>query len=205
MVFAVAAYAQTPMAADTGYQVTYMSNLGIGTSVVNVTNTGASGAGLGQGTTAAVTGSLCANFYVFAPDEEIVACCACPVTPNGLVSLDAQKDLISNPLLNHTAPTSIVIKMVASAPLNPTCAGSAAGIGASAVAPLGLAAWGTKLHANIAPVAGYAVTETPFTPSTLSAGERSRLAYTCGIVANQGSGSGVCASCRQGGLGAASK
>jgi hypothetical protein len=207
MVFAVAAYAQTPMAADTGYQVTYMSNLGIGTSVVNVTNTGANGAGPGQGTTAAVTGSLCANFYVFAPDEEIVSCCSCPVTPNGLVSLDAQKDLISNPLLNHTAPTSIVIKMVASIPTNPTCAGSAAGIlvGAATVPPEGLAAWATKLHANTAPVAGYAVTETPFTPSMLSAGERSRLSYTCGIVANQGSGSGVCASCRQGGLGAASK
>ena len=201
MVFTVAAFAQAPVEVDVPYQITYASNLGIGDSVINITNTGASGAGFGSGTSAAVTGALCANIYVFTPDEQIVACCSCPVTPDGLVSLSAQRDLISNTLTQKVAPTSIVIKMVGTIPVGGSCNNSAAAI-ATATPAEGLVAWGTKLHANSSPSGGFAVTETAFTPATLSAGEQARLAYTCGIVVNQGSGNGVCASCRLGGLGA---
>ena len=204
MVFTVAAFAQTQIAADVPYHVTYASNLGIGDSVVNITNTGAFNAGFGSGTSAGVIGAICANVYVFTPDEQIVACCSCPVTPDGLVSLSAQKDLISNTLTQKVAPTSIVIKLVGTVPVGGTCNNSAAAIGTATLAP-GLVAWGTKLHANSSPTGGFGVTETAFTPATLSAGELSRLAYTCGIVINQGSGNGVCASCRLGGLGAAAK
>jgi hypothetical protein len=94
----VVAYAQ-PVTEDGPYKVTYASNLTIGDSVINITNDGAFGAGLGSGTTASVTGSICANVYVYSPDEEVVSCCSCPVTPNGLVSLSAKTDLISNPSL----------------------------------------------------------------------------------------------------------
>jgi hypothetical protein len=201
MASAVAAFAQNPITADSPYQISYASNLTIGNSVVNITNTGANGAGFGFGTSASVTGAFCANVYVFTPDEEIVSCCSCPVTPNGLVSLSAQADLISNPLTRVT-PTSVVIKLVATAPVGGTCNNSAAAIGTAALVN-GMAAWGTKLHANTSSTGGFAVTETAFTPATLSAGEQARLAYTCGIVLNQGSGFGVCSSCRLGGLGAA--
>jgi hypothetical protein len=200
MASAIVAYAQNPIAADSPYQVKYASNLNIGDSVVNITNTGARGAGLGSGTSATVTGAICANVYVFDPLEEIVSCCSCPVTPNGLVSLSAKSDLINNPLFPNT-PTSIVIKILATAPVGGTCNGSA--LLASLPTPVaGLAIWGTTLHAKAsAEAATYAVTETAFTPSSLSAGEYARLAYTCGVVANQGSGFGVCNSCRLGGLG----
>jgi hypothetical protein len=200
---AVSAYAQNPITADSPYQVRYASNLTHGDSVINITNTGARGAGLASGTSASITGSICANVYVFDPSEEVVSCCSCPVTPNGLVSLSAQGDLISNPLTRGT-PTSVVIKLLATVPVGGSCTNSALLAGTPTLAP-GMAAWGTTLHANTSAAAGtYAVTETAFTPSTLSAGELARLAYTCGIVANQGSGFGVCASCRLGGL-AASK
>jgi hypothetical protein len=46
------------------------------------------------------------------------------------------------------------------------------------------------------------MTETAFTPAILSTTEQARLAYGCGVVANVGSGFGVCNSCRLGGLGA---
>jgi hypothetical protein len=197
----VAAFAQNPITADSPYQVKYASNLNIGDSVVNVTNTGAHGAGLGSGTSASVTGAICVNVYVFDPTEEIVSCCSCPVTPNGLVSLSAKNDLINNPLFPRT-PTSIVIKLVATAPVGGSCTNSALLAGTPTLVP-GLAAWGTTLHTNTSAAAGtYAVTETAFTPATLSDGEQARLAYTCGLVANQGSGFGVCNSCRLGGLGA---
>jgi hypothetical protein len=200
MIFTVVAFAQNPITADSPYQVKYASNLSIGDSVVNITNTGANGAGIGSGTSASVTGAFCANVYVYSPDEEVVSCCSCPVTPNGLVSLSAKSDLISNPLTRGT-PTSIVIKILATVPVGGSCNNSALLAGTPVLAP-GLAAWGTTIHANTSASAGtYGVTETAFTPSTLSAGEFARLAYGCGVVANVGSGFGVCNSCRLGGLG----
>lgn len=198
---AVAAYAQPMATADTPYQVRYASNLTVGDSVVNLTNTGARGAGLGFGTSASVTGAICVNVYVYDPSEEIVSCCSCPVTPNGLVSLSAKNDLINNPLTRGN-PTSIVIKLLATVPVGGSCNNSALLAGTPTPAP-GMAAWGTTLHANSSAAAGtYAVTETAFTPAQLSAGELARLAYGCGVVANVGSGFGVCNSCRLGGLGA---
>ena len=198
---AVAAYAQNPITADSPYQVKYASNLTIGDSVINITNTGARGAGLGFGTSASVTGAICVNVYVYDPSEEVVSCCSCPVTPNGLVSLSAKNDLINNPLTRGN-PTSIVIKLLATVPVGGTCNNSALLAGTPAFAT-GMAAWGTTLHANSSAAAGtYGVTETAFTPSTLSAGEFARLAYGCGVVANVGSGFGICNSCRVGGLGA---
>jgi hypothetical protein len=57
----VVTYAQDPISADSPYHVRYASNLTTGDSAINITNTGAFGAGLGSGTTASVTGSICAN------------------------------------------------------------------------------------------------------------------------------------------------
>jgi hypothetical protein len=198
---AVAAYAQNPISADSPYQVKYAANLTVGDSVINITNTGARGAGLAFGTSASVTGAICVNVYVYDPSEEVVSCCSCPVTPNGLVSLSAKNDLIINPLTRGN-PTSIVIKLLATVPVGGSCNNSALLSGTPVLAQ-GMAAWGTTLHANGSAAAGtYAVTETAFTPATLSAGESARLQYGCGVVANVGSGFGVCNSCRLGGLGA---
>src|SRR5688500_7249763 len=95
---AVVAFAQNPITADSPFQVRYASNLNVADSVVNITNTGARGAGLAAGTSASTTGALCVNVYAFSPDEQMISCCSCPVTPNGLVSLSARNDLISNTL-----------------------------------------------------------------------------------------------------------
>jgi len=202
---AVVAFAQNPITADSPYQIRYASNLTVGDSVVNISNTGArGGVTLQSGTTASIGGSICANVYVFSPDEEIVSCCSCPVTPNGLVSLSAQRDLIINPLTRGT-PTSVVIKLVSTVPVGGSCTNSAAGIATETLAP-GLVAWGTTLHANSSAAAGtFAVTETAFTPASLSASELARLANTCSFILAQGSGFGVCNSCRLGGLGASAQ
>jgi hypothetical protein len=180
--------------------VKYVTDLLIGDSVINVTNTGANGAGLGFGTSAAVTGAICANVYVYDAAEEIIACCSCPVTPNGLVSLSAQRDLIINPLTRQI-PNSIVIKILATAPVGGSCTNSALLAGTPNVVS-GLVAWGTTLHLN-QPLTrlSLAVTETGFANATLSAAEQARLSYGCNVVANVGSGFGICNSCRLGGLG----
>src|SRR5579862_8036252 len=95
----VVALAQPSVGLDNGFQVRYASNLTIGDSVINVTNTGRNGAllnGPGFGTTG--LGSICVNAYAFSSDEQLIACCSCPLTPNGLISLSAVNDLISNTL-----------------------------------------------------------------------------------------------------------
>ena len=75
-IFALAAamgvYGQVSL--DNAFQVRYASNLNIGDSVVNITNTGARGGVTGQsGTSASTGGAICANVYTFSPDEQMVS------------------------------------------------------------------------------------------------------------------------------------
>lgn len=199
------AAAQPNVTLDTPYQVNYASNLNVGDSFVNITNSGARGAGLQAGTSASTTGAICVNVYAFSPDEQMISCCSCPVTPNGLVSLSAREDLISN-TLTPAVPTSIVIKLLASEPVGGSCSGSAAAPGP--LAP-GMVAWAATIHAApgvldtaLVPIARYTGTETAFVPATLSAGEFARLTGLCTFINANGSGFGICRSCRLGGLGA---
>jgi hypothetical protein len=162
------------------FQVNYAANLNVGDSVINITNAGSSITdGVGG------DGNLCVHVYTFSPDEQEISCCSCLVTPNALVSLSAQNDLISN-VLTPSTPTSIVVKLVATG-------------GGGNLAP-GMRAWGTTLHA--APSAGFATTETPFSNSALSVAEFNRITALCGFIQANGSGFGICRGCRLGGLGA---
>lgn len=201
MTTTVAVYAQNPITADSPFQVRYASNLNAGDSVINITNTGARGAANPSGTTADRVGSICVNVYAFSADEQLVSCCSCPVTPNGLVSLSVRNDLISN-TLTPAVPTSVVVKLVSTVPVGGTCNNSARTVAGTGGATLsnGLAAWGTTLHPG--PTGTQSVTETAFTPATLSMGEANRLGSLCGFIGDNGSGFGVCRSCRLGGLGA---
>ena len=171
MISSVVALAQNPITADSPYQIRYASNLANGDAVVNISNTGSrGGVTLQAGTRANIGGAICANVYVFDAAEEIVSCCSCPVTPNGLVSLSAKRDLISNPV-TPAIPTSIVIKLVATVPVGGSCSNSAGAI-ATATPANGMVAWGTSLHANTSAAAGtYEVTETAFTPAGLDDSE----------------------------------
>ncbi|MBY0507181.1 MAG: hypothetical protein K2X03_24920 [Bryobacteraceae bacterium] len=200
---------------EMSYQVRYLSNLNVGESSVNITNTGARGAQLAAGTNTSTTGSICVNAYVFSPDEQMVSCCSCPVTPNGLVSLSATS-LVGNSL-TPAVPTSVIVKLVSTIPLPGAtgCTGSA-----SAIRPLtpipqpgqlatGMLAWATTYH-NAGPGQPFAATSTPFAPATLSVlptggddvSELGRLATLCTYINANGSGFGICRACRLGGLGA---
>ncbi len=163
------------------FSLDYMPNLAQGDSVVNLTNTGASGA------------NLCANVFVFSPDEQLVSCCACPITPNALASLSARADLISN-TLTPAVPGAIVVKLIASQGAGTCNPGS---ITPATLAP-GLEGWGSKLHNT---PSGFQVSETPFVPGSLSLAEFNRVVALCGFLQGNGSGYGICKSCRSGALG----
>ena len=211
----VVAFAQPNVTVDSPFQVRYVANLNLGDSVINITNSGARGAGLAAGTSAHTTGAICVNVYAFSPDEQMISCCSCPVTPNGLVSLSARRDLVNN-TLTPSVPTSIVVKLVASVPLGGTsCSGSAANWGVPVPPALtaltsGMLAWGTTVHTGATPGSAAVITETPFLPATLSGGgillgdigEARRLQDLCTFINANGSGFGICSSCRLGGLGA---
>ena len=81
-VLAVLALSATAVfAADDGPVLTgIVGNLAAGDSTVNVSNDGASG------------GSICVNVYAFSPDEQLVSCCACPLTVHATVSLSAMQE-----------------------------------------------------------------------------------------------------------------
>lgn len=195
----VAAFAQPPAMLDSPFQVRYVSNLNLGDSLINITNTGANGAGLASGTSAATTGAICVNVYAFSPDEQMISCCSCPVTPNGLVSLSARRDLVNN-TLTPAVPTAIVVKLYASRPVGNSCSSSAASPGNLVN---GFLAWGTTVHAGALTGSAPVVTETPFVPAFLSdPGELTRLTQLCTFINANGSGFGICSTCRLGGLGA---
>ena len=137
----------------------------------------------------------------------MISCCSCPVTPNGLVSLSARRDLVNN-TLTPAVPTAIVVKLYATVPVGGSCSSSAANPGA---ASSGMLAWGTTVHAGAAAGSAAVITETPFLPATLSGagtdpfvgiGELSRLTSLCTFINANGSGFGICSTCRLGGLGA---
>jgi len=106
---------------DTSFQIRYAANLTSGDSVINITNTGANGASLNGPGFGGAAGNICVNVYAFSPDEQLVSCCSCLITPNGLVSLSVNNDLVSN-TLTGVRPNSIVVKLIN------TTAGAAASI-----------------------------------------------------------------------------
>jgi len=201
----VAAFGQVQ---DSPFQIRYASNLAVGESVINFTNSGASSTQAFQANLAQ-NGEICANVYAYSPDEQLVSCCSCNVTPNALNSLSVKADLGTN-TLTPIIPSSLVIKVVA------TVGGTACTASSAALAGTppntfanGLLAWGTTIH--LLPVSGgtvagtYGVTETAFSNATLSGAELFRMTQLCTFIRANGSGFGICKSCKVGGLGASSK
>jgi hypothetical protein len=161
---------------------------------------------VGTPPTSGPPGNICANVYAFSPDEQMVSCCSCPVTPDGLVSLSVKRDLVNN-TLTPAVPSAVTIKLLATVPVAGSCNNSAAAVTMATLAN-GMIAWGTTIHAT--PATGvYGVSETPFSAATLSTGgaganigELARLGSLCNFIIANGSGFGQCNSCRLGGLGA---
>jgi hypothetical protein len=119
--------------------------------------------------------NLSADIYVIQNDPELVECCCCTITPDGLLTLSINENLTANPLTG-IKPSSGVIKIVSAK----TC-------DATAPTPTaGLRAWGTHV---LTPTE---ITETNFVDSGLSANELSNLAAQCKAVQLVGSGKGVC-------------
>jgi hypothetical protein len=177
---------------------------------VDITNAGELGADP-FGPLSGTTGRICANVYVFTPDEEESECCSCLVTPNALVHLTAA-DLTGNSGNGVSATSGVVVKLLATIPgPNTTVAGTntqalfnqsscnaALPFTTANLAP-GMRAWTVTAHTvGTATVGG----KSPFQPALLSPGEITKLTFLCGFLNGNQSGAGICKSCTLGGLGA---
>jgi hypothetical protein len=113
------------------------------------------------------TGNLCVNVYAFDPQEAMISCCSCLVSPDGLNSLSARNDIINN-TLTPAVPSSIVIKLVASLPPSTgLCnAGSSAAVSEGSLAP-GIRAGATTLEPG--PQSTHVVVSHAFQAAGLSA------------------------------------
>jgi hypothetical protein len=205
LVLSMVALAQTSATLDGQFQVRYFANLTLGESYIDIVNTGANGASLVGPGVGGNTGNICANVYAFDIGEELISCCSCLITPNQVVSLRVNADVLAKPTHVFTG-SSLTVKLLASLAGAGGTAGNcnqstflAQNTGAPNSANLivnGMAAWATTLH-NMTlvgpPVAVTTVlTETAFTPSTLSNAELASLTNRCQNIVGNGSTFGVC-------------
>ena len=190
---AILVSAGVALAQPDAYQVHYFSNAGQDGTAVNITNNGAN-----VGNVSDPTGTICANVYVFDSRNpaELVACCACPIVAHGLAHLSGKGDLIGN-TLTPELPTSITVAIYATLDTG-TCDASAPGLNHVS----GLREWGTTLHALPTIPVTYAMTETEFSDGPLSASDLNNISATCGFIQSDGSGFGICGSCKPGAIGA---
>jgi hypothetical protein len=124
--------------------------------------------------------TLWAAIYVFDDSQELQACGACLVTPDGLLSEDVKTQLTNNPVTGRV-PSRGVIKVVSSS------TPSATDIGVTA----GLRGWATHIQ-RATPTSGvYATTEAALADSNLIDPEYSLLQNLCYYAGLLGSGQGT--------------
>jgi len=120
------------------------------------------------------------SFYVFDDSQELQECCACGVSPDGLLSESVNGELLANPLTGKVN-TRGVIKVISSS--------SSGAPVANTPAP---GSHGTATHVQHALGANYQITETPLADSNLTSSEQTMLQNLCSYAITLGSGSGVC-------------
>jgi hypothetical protein len=131
---------------------------------------------------AASNANLCADIFVFNANEEISECCSCLETPDDLLTLDVNTNLLSNPA-NGVPAASGLIKIVAAAPTKGSCPIPSR---ITLVPNAEIQSWATHLQNN------GTLTETASQAAFLSSAEESRLAKLCGAISAVDSGTGIC-------------
>ena len=169
------------------YWVSYFSNRNNPTGAdqfMYVVNSGYIGTPLSSN-----EGTLCANIYVFDAVQEMIECCACPITANALLALSVNNSLTANPLTS-VAPASGVIKLVSTLPSGTSCDPTKKGT----LSP-DFQAWASHLQQ---PTSGkFVTTEADFLPAPLATGDTSVeegfLPQACVVAQYLGTGKAVCA------------
>ena len=175
---------------QTTYQLNYYSNRNNPLKLdqtTRVINPGTQGTPLTpKGPGGVGEGTICADVYVFDANQEMVECCACVITANGMREFSLLNHLTDNPLTGFPAPDSGVIVIVGDD-----------GLQCDATAPRPvpeLMAW--QSHVQQPALGEFTMTEEMFKVSPLTMGgpdaQLDFLGRTCSFVQYLGSGKGVC-------------
>jgi hypothetical protein len=124
--------------------------------------------------------TLWASFYVFDDSQELSECCACPITPDGLLSESVNYELLANPLTGRYLHTGVIKVISSSNPNSPVSNTPAPGLR------------GTAVHAQHGWGNNYQMTEVPLADSNLIGAEQTMLQNLCSYAIQLGSGTGVC-------------
>jgi hypothetical protein len=125
-------------------------------------------------------GDLWANIYVFDDSQELTACGACEITPDGVLSEDVKTELTNNPITGRV-PARGVIKIISGNTGDPTAPGFVAG----------LRGWATHIQ-RATPTSGtYVTTEAPVMDANINDGEAYQLTHLCYYAGLLGSGQGT--------------
>ncbi len=146
-------------------------------------------------------GDICANVYVFDANQEMVSCCSCRVTPNGLLSISVANSLTSNPVTS-VVPVNGAVKII-----------STAATGATPCTPLtynggiapSLVGWASHIETSGGTAAGTFISVSDLlgwaqvpgavldtAPADPNASEYSFLPQACQFAQYLGSGKGTC-------------
>ncbi|HUB02364.1 MAG TPA: hypothetical protein VL983_06750 [Terriglobales bacterium] len=169
---------------NTVYFVTYYSNnvAGAPDGTLRFINDG-SGSEPVQPETAGSSSSLislAANIYVFDDSQELIACGACWVSADGILSEDVKTELTNNPLTGRV-PARGVIKVISGNTGDPTAPGFVAG----------LRGWATHIQRATATSGAYVTTEAPVSDANINDGEAYQLTHLCYYAGLLGSGQGT--------------
>ncbi len=124
----------------------------------------------------------CAMIYVYAADQQLAECCGCPVSYNGLVHENVQKDLLGN-TLTRVVPNEGVIQIVSSV-YTGTC-------DPTTYEPVPeIDSWVTHVQNKVG--TAFPITEDRGDEELLSGTELSTLQNDCAFTIRLGSGFGQC-------------
>ena len=197
----VAAPSFSQVVANDAYQVNYVRDPifqfpGTGlmffpllNDVVRVINTGQIGSPIDAGTN---QGTVCADVYVFDTNQEMAACCSCPITANGLLQVTSENLLFNN--LTAVFPDPAVVKIVADLPNAGNCNAR------SITSPVNgaLRSWATHNQSQVVFTGGGVgfspgpTMETESQSAPLTNTEAAFLGNACSFVQYLGSGRGRC-------------
>jgi hypothetical protein len=165
------------------YFVAYYSNAntaGAPGAVLRLINDGGSSTAESEGRP---NGNLWASIYVFDDSQEMLECCNCFISADGLLSEWVNRELTGNTLTSRV-PSRGVIKIISSSTSDPTNNKLTAGI------------HGTLTH--IQKASPWAVSEAPIADANLVSAEQIALQESCSFAITLGSGQGTCSCTTEG-------
>ncbi len=171
---------------------------------VRIINTGQIGSPIDAATN---FGTACADLYVFDANQEMLECCSCPITANGLLTLDVNQQLLNSPLTGVVPTTTFdpvlgsvagtaVVKVVADRGCDETSITAPVNGALRAAATHGLNSLlfvcDIRTGACSPQVTPRNPNETLFQPAPLTVTEQQFLGQACSFVQYLGSGRGRC-------------